>query len=229
MTQDVQAAGGGLRRLYEAGEGGSAKDAGEVDEEALSWFMEEGLGCGAGDRDKPLLYVERWGTTQGQRRRTAEVMLENEGFPGLFVARDAVVECYAVGKSTAVVVDVAGGRTTVTPVVDGWVEEGAVLTSGVGGDAMDDKFKEILDGLAIKKHGSPSEPQGVKKGGAAKGEDYYELMCTIMGRQAREMVGKVAEFGFDASDEVRHLQLPNTHPYTRTHVHTYTQVHTHAL
>ena len=122
-----------------------------MDYDALGWYLEEGLGYAKGLRDKPLLYVERGGTSKGQRARTAEVLFEDEDFPALFFARSAVVSCYAVGKSTAVVVDVGGGRTTVTPVVEGWVEERAVLASGVGGDAMDDKFKEILDGLAIKK------------------------------------------------------------------------------
>lgn len=38
------------------------------------------------------------------------------------MARDAVMACYAVGKSTGVVVDISGSRTTVTPVHEGWVE-----------------------------------------------------------------------------------------------------------
>ena len=44
-----------------------------------------------------------------------------------------------------------------------------------------------------------------------KGDDYYELMCTIMGRRARDMVGKVAEFGFDGSDSAHQTLIPQSY------------------
>jgi len=63
--------------------------------------------------------------------------------PAIFLGRDAVMSTYACGKSTAVVVDIGGSSTTITPVFEGWVEN--TLRSPVGGNFMDDHFLSILD------------------------------------------------------------------------------------
>jgi len=188
-------------------------DKGDLDgtrEGALSEYLEDGLGYSKSQRDKPLMFVERSSTTDAQRQKNAEILFESEGFPGLFMARDAVMACYAVGKSTGVVVDISGSRTTVTPVHEGWVEEKATLTSPVAGDMMDIKFKEVLDELngkeALPKYlVSAADPEDVKE---TRGGEYYDLMSMILGRQAREMVGKIADFGYDPEDEKNQTIIP---------------------
>jgi actin-like protein 6A len=47
-------------------------------------------------------------------------MFEKFDVPALFMAKDAVMSCYAVGKTTGAVVDIGGRTTTVTAVTDGW-------------------------------------------------------------------------------------------------------------
>ncbi|GMH82777.1 hypothetical protein TrVE_jg6760 [Triparma verrucosa] len=181
---------------------------------ALSAYLTDGLGYAKSQRDKPLMFVERSGTTSEQRCKNAEVLFEQEGFPGLFMGRDAVLSCYAVGKSTGVVVDISGSRTTVTPVHEGWVESSATLTSPVSGDMMDIKFKEVLDEISNAKHGGDALPKylaGAKDPEETKeerGGEYFDLMCMMLGRQGREEAGKIADFGYDPDDEKNQTIIP---------------------
>lgn len=71
-------------------------------------------------------------------------MFENYKVPALFLTKDAVLECYACGRTSGLVVDIGASGTTVSAVVDGWVETKAVGRSMVGGRVMDAKVLEIL-------------------------------------------------------------------------------------
>lgn len=98
--------------------------------------------------DHPLLFIDRCSSSPDQRTKLAEILFESCKIPALFLGRDAVMSCYACGRSTGVVVDIGGSSTTVTPVFEGWAESS--LRSPVGGNFMDDHFLSILDKKAGK-------------------------------------------------------------------------------
>ena len=101
--------------------------------------------------ETPIVIAEKPYNTPKQRHRLCEMMFERNHVPAVFLVKDAVLACYACGKTTGIAVDI-GARsnqlhyppvlinlsgTVVTPVVDGWVEARNCLRSTVGGRAMD--------------------------------------------------------------------------------------------
>ena len=64
-------------------------------------------------------------------------MFEKFQTSAFFLSKDAVLSCYAIGKTSGLVVDCGGGGTVVTPVTDGYVELKALSRSHLSGRVMD--------------------------------------------------------------------------------------------
>jgi actin-like protein 6A len=71
-------------------------------------------------------------------------MFEQYRSPALFVSKDAVLECYSVGKTTGLVIDIGGAGTTLTPVLDGWAEVKGINKTVIGGRYMDSHLLNIM-------------------------------------------------------------------------------------
>lgn len=76
--------------------------------------------------------------------RWAELLFEKFKVGGLFLSKDLVLECYACGKTTALVVDCGGSGTVLAPIVDGWVESKGLYRTVVGGQLMDQYYLNLL-------------------------------------------------------------------------------------
>lgn len=100
--------------------------------------------------DTPMVVAEKPFTTPKLRHRMCELFFEKLSLPGLFLSKDAVLSCFACGKTTGLVVDVGASGTVVTPVLDGWAEARSCMQSPVGGRLMD----SYLYGLVKKRKGS---------------------------------------------------------------------------
>ncbi|CAM9156774.1 unnamed protein product [Phaeothamnion confervicola] len=100
------------------------------------WDHAVGPRLGIKTSDHPVLLTEKPFNTPHRRHRSTELIFEKYGAPALFVSKDAVLSCFAVGRTTGVVLDIGGGSTTVTPVYDGWAERRGVVASLLGGDAL---------------------------------------------------------------------------------------------
>ena len=102
---------------------------------------------GMDTKDHPLLLSEKVYNSPKQRQKICEIMMEKFNVPGLFMSRDACLACYAVGRTTGVVVDVGASGTVISPVSDGWVESKALNRCVIGGRAMD---QHLLNQLAAR-------------------------------------------------------------------------------
>ena len=86
-------------------------------------------------------------------------MFETYNTPALFVSKDAVLSCFASGKTSGVVVDCGASGTVVTPVSDGWAETTAISRSIVGGQYMDAHFLHTLSHIVTSRyHRTMSKP-----------------------------------------------------------------------
>ncbi|KAI9173404.1 hypothetical protein LWI28_000763 [Acer negundo] len=103
-------------------------------------------------KEHPMLLAEPSSNSQQQRERTAELMFEKYKVPALFLAKNAVLTSFALGRATSLVVDCGGGSTTVAPVHDGYVLQKAVLTSPIGGEFLTNCLTKSLEskGIIIK-------------------------------------------------------------------------------
>jgi len=102
----------------------------------------------------PLLLLDKPHTPPALRQRLLEIMFETHNLPAMFFLRDAVAACYAVGKTTATVVDVGYSSTMVTPVYDAFVETRGVLrNSGCSARAIEEGVLKMMDTLVNKQGG----------------------------------------------------------------------------
>ncbi|KAH9722599.1 actin-related protein 4 [Citrus sinensis] len=103
-------------------------------------------------KEHPMLLAEPSSNTQQQRERTAELIFEKYNVPALFLAKNAVLTSFALGRATSLVVDCGGGSTTVAPVHDGYVLQKGVTTSPIGGEFLTNCLMKSLEskGITIK-------------------------------------------------------------------------------
>ncbi|KAF8505513.1 actin-like protein Arp4p [Russula emetica] len=81
--------------------------------------LKEILHCKA--EDHPILVTEPAWNTTANRERMAEIMFEEFQVPAFYIANTGVLNAFAAGKGSALVIDIGHSTASVTPVVDGFV------------------------------------------------------------------------------------------------------------
>ncbi|KAF8901703.1 actin-related protein Arp4p [Gymnopilus junonius] len=71
--------------------------------------------------EHPILVTEPTWNTPANRERMAEIMFEDFNVPAFYIANTGVLNAFAAGKGSALVIDVGQSMASVTPVVDGFV------------------------------------------------------------------------------------------------------------
>mmetsp|Transcript_11786 Transcript_11786/g.16200 ORF Transcript_11786/g.16200 Transcript_11786/m.16200 type:complete len:420 (+) Transcript_11786:1126-2385(+) len=94
--------------------------------------------------ETPILIAEKPYNTSATRQKTAEIIFEKFKSSALFLAKDAVLSCYACGKTSGLVVDLGAAGSVVSPVQDGWVDARAVTRSPVGGRVLDAYIHQLV-------------------------------------------------------------------------------------
>ncbi|KAL3810305.1 hypothetical protein ACHAXA_006532 [Cyclostephanos tholiformis] len=106
----------------------------------------EGSKSGGMSCHHPLLLLDKPHSPPALRQRLVEVLFESHDLPAVFLLRDAVASCYAVGRTTGTVVDFGHSATMVTPVHEGFVETRGVRRNvGCGAANVDERVLGMLD------------------------------------------------------------------------------------
>ncbi|KAI0786343.1 brg1-associated factor b [Abortiporus biennis] len=71
--------------------------------------------------EHPVLVTEAAWNTPANRERMAEIMFEEFQVPAFYIANTGVLNAFAAGKGSALVIDIGASTASVTPVVDGFV------------------------------------------------------------------------------------------------------------
>ncbi|KAI0752247.1 actin family [Irpex lacteus] len=71
--------------------------------------------------EHPILVTEAPWNTPANRERMAEIIFEEFQAPAFYIANTGVLNAFAAGKGSALVVDIGHTEASVTPVVDGFV------------------------------------------------------------------------------------------------------------
>ncbi|TDL29315.1 actin-related protein Arp4p [Rickenella mellea] len=95
----------------------------------IRYAFETGLSCNAAEH--PVLVTEPPWNTPANRERMAEIMFEEFQVPAFYISNTGVLNAFAVGKGTALVIDIGQAMASVTPVVDGFV-----LRKGLASSAL---------------------------------------------------------------------------------------------
>ncbi|KAL3798729.1 hypothetical protein ACHAWO_012088 [Cyclotella atomus] len=122
--------------------------------ELINHYMEHSLHSGLGIESRashPLIMLDKPHTPPPLRQRMIEVLFEQNSLPAVFLLRDAIASCYAVGRTTATVVDCGYSSTTVTPVYEGFVERrGVRKNNACGAKDVDERILQMMDGLVVQ-------------------------------------------------------------------------------
>ncbi|KAK0498542.1 actin-related protein Arp4p [Armillaria luteobubalina] len=84
------------------------------------------MGCNPSEH--PVLVTEPSWNTVENRERMAEIMFEEFQVPAFYISNTGVLNTFAAGKGSALVIDVGQEMASVTPVVDGFVLRKAAHT-----------------------------------------------------------------------------------------------------
>ena len=107
---------------------------------------------GSTAKDHPLLVTERAYNPPATRQLTMECLFEELQVPATFLAKEAVLSCYASGRTSATVIDFGYSGTSVVPVFDGYVEpKGIRRNPGASLLAVDELILQHLDQLYYRK------------------------------------------------------------------------------
>lgn len=129
--------------------------------DAWNHIFQDQLRIQAGDH--PLMIVEPAWNAAAQREKTLEIAFEKLNVPASYLLKGGVAAAFASGKSTALVVDIGHGVTSVTPVYDGLVLKrgmqkqlfaGAALNEEVD-KAFNDRQIDIPPHFSVKRKGAP--------------------------------------------------------------------------
>lgn len=83
--------------------------------------------------------------SDSDRQTLAELLFEKLNPPALFLARNAMLSAFSMGRATALVVDVGGARTCAAAVHDGFVLNKSIRLSKVAGDYLDEHLIRALE------------------------------------------------------------------------------------
>ncbi|THH03201.1 hypothetical protein EW146_g10489 [Bondarzewia mesenterica] len=72
-------------------------------------------------KEHPILVTEPAWNTSANRERMAELMFEEFDVPAFYIANTGVLNAFAAGKGSALVIDIGQTTASITPVVDGFV------------------------------------------------------------------------------------------------------------
>ncbi|KNC50847.1 actin superfamily protein [Thecamonas trahens ATCC 50062] len=105
----------------------------------------------------PLLFTESVFNTRSAREKLTELAFETYGAPAYFVAKDAVLSTYAVGKPSGVVLSSGGSVTTASVVSDGYVLQKTVVRNhAIGGNSLNKVLHHLVEaagGRVTPRHG----------------------------------------------------------------------------
>ncbi|CAM9389500.1 unnamed protein product [Chrysoparadoxa australica] len=134
------------------------------------WSDMEAIWAHVYDRDNlnvspeehPVLLTEAPLNPYANRRRCAEVFLEQMGAPAIFVAPQAILSLYASGRTTGVVLDCGDGVTHCVPVYEGFAVPHAITRIDVAGRDVTERLALLLRRAGCSLHTS-SEMEVVKQ------------------------------------------------------------------
>jgi len=81
--------------------------------------------------EHPILVTEPAWNTPANRERMAEIMFEEFQVPAFYIANTGVLNAFAAGKGSALVVDIGYSMASITPVVDGFVLRKGLVSSAL--------------------------------------------------------------------------------------------------
>lgn len=95
-------------------------------------------------KEYPLMMTEQSWNTNKNKLKTCEIVFEEMEVPLFSLVKKPLCQLYHMGRSNGLVIDVGSATTTMTPVLDGIIQNKATFYSKYGGDFADINIMEYL-------------------------------------------------------------------------------------
>ncbi|CAO3674247.1 unnamed protein product [Umbelopsis ramanniana] len=174
--------------------------------------------------EHPLLCTEpAWNPTE-KREKLVELAFETFNFPAFYLAKDAVMSAFSVGRATALVLDSGGSTTSAIPVYDGLVLKRGILRQPIGGNVVStqimEELKRSLDYsvtpqylIGEKEAADPGQPPKFQaKDRPNTTDSYHQLQQERAIHEFKETVCQVAETPYDEEVLIARPQKPFEFP-----------------
>ena len=92
----------------------------------------------------PVLCSEAAWNNKAKREKLCEIMFERYQAPAFFVCKNAVLSCFANGRSTGIVLDSGAYHTTAVPVYDGYVLVHGIAQTPLAGEFISRQCEKLL-------------------------------------------------------------------------------------
>lgn len=182
-------------------------------------------------KEQPLLLTEPVWNTAENRTKSLEVALEQFEFPGFYLASIPTCVAFALGRPSALVVDIGHDITSVTPVVDGMCLAKTTLKTHYAGKYLSTQLqhrlgafdKEIVPLYKVKSKvlTQPNEqPNWIPKQFENITKSFEDFQIEKTYQQLKESLIKVpldpiqSNISYENEDELfpkRSFELPNGH------------------
>ncbi|GBG35002.1 Actin, partial [Hondaea fermentalgiana] len=128
--------------------------------EALLRYAEEAVFGEDADRvERRFMLVESLDAASEDRERMAEIYFEKFGATSLFACKSAPLNLYACARSSGLVLDIGGDRSSSCVVVDGFVHRDSIKFSQVAGKKVAETLLDRLETGAADKPGINVRPR----------------------------------------------------------------------
>jgi len=91
-----------------------------------------------------LLCMDRPFTPRAQREKLSQIMFETFAMSGLYIAIDCVLDLYAAGRLTGLVLDCGEGTTCAVPIIEGYTSKNLFVRADYGGYEVTSYLARIL-------------------------------------------------------------------------------------
>uniref|UniRef100_A0A8R1HY78 Actin n=1 Tax=Caenorhabditis japonica TaxID=281687 RepID=A0A8R1HY78_CAEJA len=95
--------------------------------------------------EHPALFTESAWNDRARREKLTELMFEKFQVPAYYLSKNAVLSCFAQGRTHGLMVDSGATQTSVVPVYDGYAVTHAVVKCAIGGDVITEQLAHMLE------------------------------------------------------------------------------------
>eukprot|EP01083_Nonionella_stella_P037949 103380_1 len=170
-------------------------------------------------KEHPILMIENTFTDDERREKMLERAFETLEAPAVFVAKDAVLTSFAVGRSTSLVVDCGAGMTRCVPVHEGYALTRAARRTRVAGNYMDEVLLKQLTNrkIDVRPNYTVKKCDGAVKAEFLKfpktSESYFNHFQMNVVRDIKHSVCAVSPVKFESASggefETKQYELPD--------------------
>ncbi|EIE27441.1 putative Acttin-related protein 4 [Coccomyxa subellipsoidea C-169] len=161
----------------------------------------------ANPAEHPVMLAEPSFNTKDIREKTVELLFEKFSPPAVFLAKNAVLSSFAMGRQSSLVVDAGHEGIVVSAVHDGYVLQKSIARAPIGGRLLTQCMLQSVESKGITVRPSYSFKRSINASGQYElknldfpqtSPSYRQFNMEQIAADVKESIGRVSDGPFDA-------------------------------